>query len=244
MTALVGDKAVIAHGYTMGHVDRLANRVARDVWVSRLIDESEKREAAWFAMIEMLYEEAERPTPGQLIWAGKVGVFRSHESALRHHGLAKRYDFAPSPRFSAYWMHHAGHTGDDFTEKIAERLALPQVLAVLTPKQYEAIVALAVHRKQTIAAEALGLEIKTFQRRIQVARKRLKEVWFGPETPRITVSTKEACKWGHLYAEYGVLKTDGRVHCGECAREAARRSARRRRGAGDSALEAEEGAPS
>lgn len=239
-TLRVAEIATVVHGYTIADIDRYAFSAVRNVWQGRSLDEQDRYDAAWFAIVEKLYTSAERPTHVELIWAGRNAVLDVLEQRSRHHGTAKRYDYQESPRFTAYWLHVASSV-DDFTEGVAERLALPQVLSLLSTREYEAIAALAVHGDQRSAAKAIGITESAFNARIKTARQRINRAWFEYETPRTLKATKDHCRWGHLWSIHGVVKADGRTHCAECDRGRARRSARRRRPvlALESELEAE-----
>lgn len=229
MTTLsVGQTATIVHGYTMANIDDMADLAFRTAWRGRGFDESDRREAAWHAIVVELYTNYERPERHELVRAGRNAILEFVDEMSQTQGRRARHDYEESPRFKAYWL-HVTSSADDFTEGLTERMALPQVLAILSPAEYEAIIALATHRQQTAAAEALGISEAAMNARIAGARKRIMRLWFEHETPRDLKTTPDRCKWGHSFAEHGVRKADGRVHCGKCGRDSARRSQRRRR---------------
>lgn len=122
------------------------------------------------------------------------------------------------PRFLQYWLPITAPMSD-FTDRIVEREALPQVLSKLTPREYEAIATLAAYGSQKAAAEALGLTSRAFGMRLWNARMRLWRFWFEHETPPPRSRTSATtCRYGHLKAEHGFIDNHGTVAYRRCAR--------------------------
>lgn len=224
----VAQTAVLVHGYTMARVDRLADDAARKTLATRLIDPSDAREEAWQAIVSLLYSCAEKPTEWSLVDAAMSAIRTYANAYLRDKGLrASRTPgnggYEETPHFNQFWVHIIG-AKPDWTEGIVQRMALPRVLGVLTPTQYEAVVALAAHDDLARAAAALGVSYGAMKLRVQAARKKMLEAWFDDETPPRAGKrpASEACRYGHARAMYG--GHDGaQWFCRLCRRNAARR---------------------
>lgn len=173
----------------------------------------ERYELAWMAVVEHLYTTEEPPRRYDLVNAGLDGIRDGLNAQLSSHGINNN-TYEPAPHFLRYWSAHVG-THDDFADHLVETLALPQVLACLTPRQYEAIAALAAHGTQRAAAQSLGIKPATLSARIARARQRIADLWHEHETPVYTVRKGDAerCHAGHSRAEYG--SPDG---CRACKR--------------------------
>lgn len=229
--SLVAETATLAHGYTMGDVDRMARRAARSVRMTPF-DFIERYEHAWYGVVEMLYSSHSTPTEYALVTAGMRCVSDVYSDTLRHHGVS-RSDAHTGQRFAEYWR-TPGHTTthEDFVDRLTERMALPRVLALLTPEEYEALAARAASSSDNAAAAMLGMTFMQYRPRLKRARERIVDAWFAPETPRpvgvprATAVQRAAgqCKRGHSAAVHG-LTTQG--YCRACARASARRAARK-----------------
>lgn len=232
MTATVGEIATLAHGYTMGHIDRLSFDAARRSR-STVIDFRDKQETAWHAIVEMLYDTTERPTHFTLLNHASDAVDRECRQVLRSRGIRAgepgvgEYDH--KPKFLQYWLPVTGPM-TDFTDRIVERDALPQVLGKLSPLEYEAIATLAAHGSQKDAAEALGITLGAFGLRLWQAREKVWRHWFEHETPPPkTRQSKDTCRYGHPKSQYAFVQTNGSFGCTICRRNRARRSAAKNR---------------
>lgn len=233
-----GDVATLAHGYTMAQIDSMAFKAAVRSR-SSVMDFDEKKEFAWGAIVEMLYAADEPPLEWELRLHGSDAIDSECRQILRSHGVrageAGIGENDEKPRFLQYWLPVAGPR-HDFTEGLAERLALPQILAKLTDREYETISALAAHGNHKDAAESLGLTTANFSRRYYIARDRLWRFWFDWETPPPkTRTTADTCKYGHPKSEYGFVNNHGTVACRKCQRAAGRRSERKRKSAAQEA---------
>jgi len=218
MTATVGDIATLAWGYTMADVDTLTrrayNKAKNGAGIIAIVD---RWEAAWFGIVEHLYAVDERPEPDELVKAGAHAVREAARECLQSHGLREGGNQRGS-HFERYWR-SVNASEDDFTERLAERLALPQVLGQLTDKEYEAISALAVHGSNVRAAAALGVGTAAQTGNVLRARRKILEAWFSPETPRqFAHKSPDACRYGHARAEYGRRNAAGAWECLRCRR--------------------------
>lgn len=217
----VAETATLAHGYTMAEIDALSFKAARRSR-STVMAFEERQEVAWMAIVEMLYSGTERPTRFTLANCGSDAVDAESRRVLHAHGIRAGEpgvgEHDQRPRFQQYWLPITTPTSD-FTERIVEREALPQVLAKLTPTEYETIVTLAVHGSQKAAAEALGLNPNAYTQRLWRARGRLWCLWFEHETPPPkTRASATTCRYGHSKADYGFTDARGSLHCRRCTR--------------------------
>lgn len=230
MSTLVAQTAEVRWGYTMDDIDRLARRVYNRTRSNYLFDQSDRYSAAWFGIVESLFESVEQPTPWNLIEAGTKRV--TEESNLNRNFYGYRADMPDkqAPRFVTYWR-RGGQS--DFTDRIAEREALPKVLAVLNTTLYEAIITLAAFGNMKEAARALGISDKAFEHRIKRARTALIEAWFAPEHPPVKGNGYgDTCRAGHSRAEHSFKNARGQNVCRLCDRAARRRSYYRLKDAG------------
>lgn len=207
--------AELAWGYTMADVELLTTKAC---WTlkGRRLDQLERWEAAWFAIVEMLYTAEERPEPGQLYIAGVDGIGRAANQYNQAHGLTHYTGMNDvGPNYEKYWKPVSGPR-PDFTENLVELMSLPQVLAALTGEEYAAVAAVAACGTQAAAAETLGITRRTVTKRIGIARRKILALWFEGETPHIGEPTETHCKNGHAWAEHGFQDGRGRMVCRPC----------------------------
>lgn len=227
----VTQMATLTHGYTMARVDRLAHEAAlKASYRLGAMDFTEAREEAWEAIVELLYLLPEKPAEWSLVEAGTRAIGNRFYAEMRdqgkrpnRHGLG---GFEETPRFNAYWVHIVG-AKPDWTDGVIERMALPRVLSVLTPNEYEAVVALAAHGSMDKAAGALNVTYSAMKQRVRAARRRMLEVWFEGETPPRGTPTADLnvrCRVGHSRTEYGFRTADGLWDCRLCQRRRSRRA--------------------
>lgn len=185
MTAepLIPSSAVpVAHGWTLDALESLAASVVaghRHWWPAG--DMADQHAAAWDGITEHLLTAEDAPSRRDLYSAGLRSLAAHVRRELAHAGHGAH---AAGPnagaKFSAYW-HQAALPGLD--EKVAERLALPQILAALPPAQRHALHALAASGDYQAAAVASGVSAGTFEQRVHRARARFRELWHEGESP-------------------------------------------------------------
>jgi hypothetical protein len=196
-----------------------------------LLDHEERMDTAWHGVVEYLYAcgcgigMCNRPagvTFYDLLFAGMRAVSNAADDLARHHGRKGVDGDHYTPRFTQYWLpprKDKYRDADGFSEHLCERLALRDVLGLLTGGQYEALVTLAAYDNAGVeAAEALGSNYKTFMNQVLNARKRIKEAWFEDETPPAPKKAGETCTSGHSRAEHGKQRSTGKWACMKCDR--------------------------
>jgi hypothetical protein len=233
MTATVGEIATLAHGYTMSDVERLSRRAmsqARRWGMYSMMDLRDMIEAAWFAIVEELYSVDVAPAEHELVIAGISGVRRAANAQVQAHGLARDGEGSKAA-FNKYWNAATGPR-PDFTDALVERLALPQVLAVLTPVQYEALAARANHSTLAAAADSIGITESNLAYRLQGAREVVIRLFLEGESPWALrkVDLDVECRNGHARAEHAYRDPkSNRWVCRPCHRANDRRRRARER---------------
>ena len=228
MSNLVAQTATLAWGYTMADIENMAWYVTR-IRSTNLVDPEEAIAVAWHGIVECLYTAVEPPARYDLIDAGQAALRAERNARVQHYGLGtgKYRENAHGPRFATYWRTHHD-VGDDFTDRVAERLALPTVLAVLSPKEYEAISTMAAFDNDAeAAAAALGMKLGSFRDNLYRGRKRILAVWFEHETPRSKKADPGKCRNGHTREGNTFVGSDGKRRCKVCHVSSGKRASRR-----------------
>lgn len=171
---------VVAHGYTMQDLHRLAAS-ACTYDRSMASDATTRYEIAWSAIAEALCAADEKPEWHDLFTVGWRAIYAEVREMRHLFGQRDKdgtNEVASSQRFRQYWTLPPGRP----EEGIVERAAVPQILAALRPTEREAVIALAVHDDYQRAAEALGINYSTLTQRMTAARRRFRAHWYAPET--------------------------------------------------------------
>jgi DNA-binding CsgD family transcriptional regulator len=87
------------------------------------------------------------------------------------------------PSFERYWTGTARTSHED---RVTERIALHQIIPLLTSRQTEVVHALAATDNYRAAAELLDMNPRTFNVTIRHARQRFLAAWHQGETPSRT----------------------------------------------------------
>lgn len=169
----------IRHGYRIDDVRKLAVRAAASHYTSRVLPHDERVDVAWYAIVEHLYTAEQYPSPTHLGHIAQVAISRATQNGDHHAGIDRRNN-RTMPRFAAYWSQRV--TGSP-EEGIVERLALAQVLQLVSAGEAEALVALATLDTQAAAADALGLTMRGLQSRLARGRQVIYAAWFEGEVP-------------------------------------------------------------
>lgn len=232
----VAQQATLVHGWTLADINRAAGIAVSKHRFSSAHDFEDRLDCAWHGVVVELYTRADPPTFHELLRAGIDELNKELGEYRRHYGRPDE-DGPTGPNFRKYWLppQRQKHWCDDgFSDRLCEHLALRDALAVLTPDQYEALVALAAFDNHgPSAANALGLTLAQFRARVDRGRAAIKVVWFDDETPPIRPpkgKDAKTCLHGHSRAEHGRQRpSDGAWTCRECDRANCRKRARKRR---------------
>jgi hypothetical protein len=178
----------LRHGWTMGglqdaarHSVHLAGKLASD-W-------HERYDTAFSGIAEHLYAVEQPPTYTDLTYAGQTAIWQTVRAELHHHGHYRSHtDLAAhgagsSPRFRAFWSDEYRSTTPSAEAGIVERLAVQQILPLLTASELDALLALAVTDDYHAAADMLGISYDRFKEHLSKARRRLRLWWHEGEQP-------------------------------------------------------------
>jgi hypothetical protein len=232
----IAQQATLVHGWTLADVNRAAGIAVSKHRFSGTFDFEDRLDCAWHGVVVELYTRTDPPTFHELLRAGIDELNKEVGSYRRTYGRPDG-DGPTTPNFKRYWlpvMRQKHYSDDGFTERLCEHIALRDALSVLTPEQYEALVALAAFDNHApSAANALGLTLHQFRARVDRGRAAIKVVWFEGETPPARPKKGKnatTCLHGHSRAEYGRQRpSDGAWTCKKCDNASLRRSAQRRR---------------
>lgn len=172
------------HGWGLAALQSLAAAVVarhRHWWPAG--DITDQHGAAWDGIIGQLLSSEEPPSRQDLAAAGlralSAHVRReiSHQGGGSHNGIPNA-----GARFTAFWDWHA-RPAPDPQDGVTERLAIAQILPALTPRQQQALTALAACEDYQAAAAAMGISVGTFEVHIRRARAAFRVLWHEGEMP-------------------------------------------------------------
>jgi hypothetical protein len=222
-SSIIGDNAELAHGYTMGDVDRITRHCVNARPMPTL-DMEERWASAYHGVVEALYAWAYRepPTYKDLLDAGIAAMRVELRSERRHRGSNQRHpEDGTAPMFVRYWTPLPDR---DFVDRLIEPLALAQILGALSPDLYQAVAAVAAYGSHKEAAFALGISGAALTRRLGAARREFIDLWMEPDSPGVVSSDPEfACRSGHSREQYGRVTPAGNRWCLLCVRAKKRR---------------------
>lgn len=170
------------HGYSLADLERIALHVVRinmHWWPAG--DRRDQLDTAWEGIAGHLCAAVERPSERDLFEAGRDALAREVRDTMRHRG-ERRDGTNDGTKFAVYWHWHARSIPSP-EGALAERVALRQILDALTPRQREALGALALHGDYWKAAASLGIEPQTFRALLGRARGEFFRLWFEGEKP-------------------------------------------------------------
>jgi hypothetical protein len=177
---LIDDPHNIAWGYNLADLDRLA-RVAVSRARTKDGNYRLRYESAWSAVAEALCAAETRPEPGDLVEAGWRAVVIAVHEEMHHKGYDTNHGGSSAPGFVRYWEPHL-RTGSH-ENSIIEKTALWQIWSRLTPREQQALNALAATGNQHAAAAATGKAIDSMSVRVNAARRHFLRYWHEGETP-------------------------------------------------------------
>lgn len=179
----------IRHGYTLADLHNLA-RLAVHTAGTAAADWHERYDTAWSAIAEHLYTAEHWLPRHDLVRAGQLAIYAAVDDTRHHHGYYRHKNIGAaagpcsSPAFIRYWWDLCGALPTQSPEPgIVERAALAQILRLLTPRQQEALIALAVHDDYQTAADGLGMPYATFKGYVADGRRRFLGWWHEGEAP-------------------------------------------------------------
>ncbi|MEU5298026.1 hypothetical protein [Streptomyces umbrinus] len=179
----VGHTEPALHGYTLDDLHHLSRHVVHSDRWHTAGDIEDRYDAAWHAIVEHLLAACERPSRHDLFHAGRVGCDQSVRQRLQAHGYNHHQPATGTrPSFERYWTTTAAHTPSP-EDQIVDRRALWQIWPRLTPRQQQALEALAATDDYQKAAAALGVTPGTFHVLVSKARKRFLALWHEGEQP-------------------------------------------------------------
>ena len=179
---------ITLHGFTLDRVHDLARSSASSNFTAA-VDYMDLYVAAHGAMIDMLLTADAPPTEYDLRYAGKAAIWqlvRDHRHTYGYRDREWDNGVGSAPKFAAYWADLLGVTASHET-KVVERVALFQILDIMRPTYRVALIALAVcDGDRDAAAEALRINRRAFDARLQTARRDAIALWHQGETPSRT----------------------------------------------------------
>lgn len=165
----------LRHGYTMADIGRMA-RMAAASDRALSTDAAAKFDVAWSAIAEHLCKAADPPAWQDLVRVGWQAIY-AELAQMRHTFSLVRHEPKHMPNAVKFWFLPPGDAEDEHVE----RLAVGQILAVMSEKDREALAALAVHGNYQLAADSLGVHYRAFVQRISLARRVFRRHWFAPD---------------------------------------------------------------
>lgn len=175
---------VLRFGFTVADVERVTvSVVCQNSWAQGL-DRDDRFEAAWGAVVELLYSSESAPSRDELYNAARRGLNLLREQDLHARGFASRSyscGAATAPRFLRFWQNIPG---EPVADQVSEQVAVGQVLAMLTDQQRAVLWALANQGDYQSAQAATGLSKAEFFKRLSEARIAFLACWHQDETPQ------------------------------------------------------------
>ena len=167
------------HGYTLADLDNITRyALYLDRWHSG--DIADRYDTVWHAVVEHILTAGTAPTRNELLTAGIAASLRHVRAEMHHRGLSERNPGQSMRGFERYWTAGPSPSAE---ECVVDRVALYQVLPLLTDLQMQALTAAAGHGDYQAAAGALGVAPGTVWQRLDSGRKRIYAAWHEGETP-------------------------------------------------------------
>jgi len=191
----------VRHGYTMADLHSMARQAVR-ADRSLASDVDTRYNAAWSAIALALCEAEEAPDRHNLVAVGWQAIYCEVKEMRGIFGFKDRdgtTETASAPRYVQYW--YVRYERDD--ERIAERVAVHQIMPELGEIYRDAVIALAVHDDYRAAAESLGINYGTFNARMTVARREFRRHWFAPEAaPQVKTTDRRVGSYAKPLSQF------------------------------------------
>jgi DNA-directed RNA polymerase specialized sigma24 family protein len=172
------DEHTIAWGYNLADIDLLARRSVARAY-TKWGDRTDRYQAAWSAIAEHLCTADKAPDPKDLTATGWRAVNDTARADARHRGA----DIETGSLAAGYVRYWTSSGICPFEERLVDQAALWQILPALTPRQRQALTALAATEDYDLAASALGVSTNTLSSYLTDARRRFYALWHEGETP-------------------------------------------------------------
>jgi DNA-directed RNA polymerase specialized sigma24 family protein len=171
------------HGYTLDDLHHLSRYVVHSDRWHTAGDIEDRYDTAWHAIVEHLLTAPEPPTRHDLFQAGLRGSDQAVRQRLQAHGYNHHQPGTGTrPRFEGYWTTTAAPIPSP-EDRVVDRHALAQIWPRLTPRQQQALTALAATDDYQQAAALLGVTPGTFNVLVSKARRRFLALWHEGEQP-------------------------------------------------------------
>lgn len=229
----------LPYGYALSDVHGMAHAAVK-LAGRYASDYTDRLDAAYGAIVIALYEAPHWPQRHDLVRTGAAAISRMVEADLRHRGYRDRNAFnggGSAPRFAAYWW--GANTTPSPEERVVNRVAAAQVLALLSPTQLSAVAALAVTGDHAEAVTMLDVPRGTYVARLGRARRIVLTWWHEGETPRKPPIDRRSgprrprathCRNGHERTPDNVYRCRGRAdRCRQCVQESQARGRARKK---------------
>jgi hypothetical protein len=172
------------HGYTLTDIDRIAHTATARAHGGRILDYTDRYDAAWHAIAELLCTTSEQPTRSDLTVAGMTAVNRLGQDHRHTWGMARTWGSAEGDMaaYQRYWELSRRVTAPP-EDPVVDRLALRQIWPRLSLTHQQVLYALAVHGDHQAAAASLGKSQATYRSHLKAARAAYRALWHEHETP-------------------------------------------------------------
>lgn len=174
----------LRHGYTLDDIERLSRIAVNMAW-PRAMDYRDRYDAAWHAVVEMLYDSEDPPSERDLKFVGAVAVNRLAQDHGQTWGIDRRNPdagYEGMRGFQRYWFFNSGPTPSP-ENSVVDRVALNQIWPRLSPTHQQVLLAMAAHGDHVAAADAVGKTYTTFTTHLNNARRSFRQLWHEHETP-------------------------------------------------------------
>lgn len=174
----------LRYGYTLRDVQDIALYAARTSY-GRSSSLEERLRAAWSGVVEYLYAADYWPSRDKLADAGRREVTRDQRAEWHHYGksMHRPYEYSRTmSAFQRYWcLMEKPYPAPDGA--VVERLAVAQILPLMSPRERDVLLALAAYDTHQQAAAALGMNRGAFSSSLSYARRRFLALWHEGESP-------------------------------------------------------------
>jgi hypothetical protein len=172
------------HGYALADIDRIARIAAAHARGGRILDYSDRYDAAWHAVAEALCTSQEPPAARDLAAAGMTAVNQLAQDHRHTWGMARVWGSGEGDiaAYRRYWE-LARRVASSPEDPVVDRLALRQIWPRLSLTHQQVLYALAVHGDHDAAAASLGKSTSTYRSHLKSARASYRVLWHEHETP-------------------------------------------------------------